>query len=268
METTHNTKQIPSLALDFTSKSICYLVYGNDEKMDCGEIALDSTLDDYRQAVENAVYDNSFLLNDYRHTTASLHSNHFVLLPQELNDAGMARKMIEASFSKLEGEVLVGNVAGTDAAVACDVDGGLIGFLRRTFPGVVLMHHLSPLVAFCVKAYAEDTACLHLCIDEKDAHIVVVKQGALMMANSFPYHNLDDVIYYALNVWKTCGLDARRDMLRLSGDNTLRSQLAEKLRQWIANAMPEMMPAQALRLGRGAMSIPFNLLTLALYGND
>ena len=73
------------------------------------------------------------------------------------------------------------------------------------------------------------------------------------------------MVYYALNVWKTCGLDARRDMLRLSGDNALRSQLAEQLRQWIANAMPEVMPAQALQLGRDAMGIPFNLLTLALF---
>ena len=94
---------------------------------------------------------------------------------------------------------------------------------------------------------------------------MVVKQGALQLANTYPYHSLDDVVYYALNVWKTCGLDARRDMLRLSGDNALRSQLAEQLRQWIANAMPEVMPAQALQLGRDAMGIPFNLLTLALF---
>ncbi len=265
METTHITNQMPSLALDFTGKSIDYLVYGNGEKVECGHLALDSTLDDYRRAVENAVYDNAFLLSDYKSITAAIHSSHFLILPQELSDAAMARKMMEASFTRLEGDVLLCNVEGTQASVACDVDGGVVAFLRRTFPGAAVLHHLAPIIAYCIRAYGEDTACLHLSIDGSQAHIVVVKQGALQLANTYPYHSLDDVVYYALNVWKTCGLDARRDMLRLSGDNALRSQLAEQLRQWIANAMPEVMPAQALQLGRDAMGIPFNLLTLALF---
>ena len=96
METTHITKQMPSLALDFTGKSIDYLVYGNGEKVECGHLALDSTLDDYRRAVENAVYDNAFLLSDYKSITAAIHSSHFLILPQELSDAAMALDMMEA----------------------------------------------------------------------------------------------------------------------------------------------------------------------------
>ena len=50
----------------------------------------------------------------------------------------------------------------------------------------------------------------------------------------------------------------------LTGDNTLRSTLAEQLREWISFVMPEVLPAQALQLGRDALSIPFNLITIAL----
>lgn len=106
---------------------------------------------------------------------------------------------------------------------------------------------------------------MHIAIYDHDSHIVVIKQGALYMANTFQYRAIEDVAYYALNMWKSCALTSKRDKVMLSGDNSLRTQLAEQLRQWIAYVMPEVLPTQALQLGRDATILPFNLITLALY---
>lgn len=250
--------------LDIGEEHIDYLIANGDQESKRGEIALDQNLGDYRQALENAVYDNTFLLDDYAHTTIAVHAHHFTLLPQQLVDDGLTEKVMNASFTSMEGDLLTYPIAGTDAAIACDVPQGVVGFLRRTFVGAKIMHNLVPLCAYCVKAYAEETACMHISINEHLAHIVVIKKGKLQMANTFTYRALEDVAYYALNMWKTCKLENKRDKVMLTGDNTLRSTLAEQLREWISFVMPEVLPAQALQIGRDALSIPFNLITIAL----
>ncbi len=263
MENAQNTLQHRSLVLDIDSASIGFLIYGGGEDFETGTIMLDSSLSDYRQALENAVYDNAQLLNDYANITIGIHSQHFALLPQELADKGLSEKILAASFTTIEGDVLCHPIAGSDAAVACDLPSGVLGFLRRTFANATIMHHLAPLCNYCLKAYAEDTACLHISINQDEAHIVVVKQGLLQMANTFQFRALEDVAYYALNMWKTCGLDTSRDKVLLSGNNQLRRELTEQLRQWIAYVMPEVLATEALRLGRDAINLPFSLITLA-----
>ena len=266
MDSLHNTSQYHSLALAVTARSISYLIYGNDQSIENGTITLDCTAGDYRKAIENAVYDNPFLLNDYHRITISLQTSHFLLIPQEIEH--LAKKMMEASFTKIEGDILTNHIADTNVAVACDVENGVVAFLRRTFPTSLILHHLTPLATYCARAYGEDTACMHVAIGNEEVNIVVIKHGLLQMANTYSHRNIEDAVYYVLNAWKTCSLDNRHDKLQLSGDNTLRTRLVEQLRQWIAYAMPEVLPAQALKLGRDAINIPFNLLTLALYENN
>lgn len=265
MNTTHNTSQLPSLALDITSENMSYLIYGNAEKIETGTIKLINNAGDFCKALENAVYDNAFLLNDYASANIAVHSQHFALMPQEMVKCGMAQKVLEASFTTVDGDMLSCLIAGTDAAIACDSPHGVVGFLRRTFTGAKLLHHLAPLCSYSVGAYAEETACMHISLNKIEAHIVVVANGKLHMANTFQYRALEDVAYYALNMWKTCQLDNRRDKVLLTGENEPRTLLAEQLRQWIAYVMPEVVPAQALRLlGGNATTLPFNLITLAL----
>ena len=263
MDNAHITSQLQRLALDINSASIQFIIFGSNDDCSTGTIALDSSTN-YRQALENAVFDNPQLLNDFASTAIAIHSQHFALLPQQVASDGLSENVLAASFTGLDGDVLTSEIAGTDAAVACEVPSGVLGFLRRTFATATIMHHLVPLCSYCMRSYALDTACLHISIAQGEAHIVAIKQGQLQMANTFHYRAIEDVAYYAMNMWKTCGLNASRDKVLLTGDNNLRRKLAEQLRQWIAYVMPEVLPAEALKLGRNAMSVPFNLITLAL----
>ena len=268
MDISHNTSQLRSLVLDIDRKCVSFMVHGGSEPVVTGTIALDESMGNYLNALENAIYDNPLLLDDYAGTTIAVHPPHFVLLPQELVDAGMAAKVLEASFSTVDGTVLAHHIAGSTAAVACDIPRGVLAFLRRTFVGAVVMHHLVPLCGYCIGAYSEETGCMHISLDENSAHMVVVKQGELQMANSFHYRALEDVAYFALNMWKASALDSRHDKVLLSGDNSRRSSLAEQLRQWLPYVMPDVLPSSALKFGKDAISLPFNLLTLAIYENN
>ncbi len=94
---------------------------------------------------------------------------------------------------------------------------------------------------------------------------MATRNGKLQLANTYPYRSTDDIIYFALAAFKECNFDSRADKILLSGKNELRSSLAEQLRQRIAHVMPEVFPAQALALGKEAITLPFNIIATALY---
>lgn len=261
MDSTLNTSSQQALVLDIGKASISYLIFGKGIKAEAGEIALDGS--DLKQTLENAVYDTPQLLEEYHHTTIALHSQHFVVMPAELMPK--ADMIFQASFSNLKGELMTCKVKNTDAAIACDVPQGVTAFLNRTFGNPELLHHLAPLIAYCAETYADDNGCLHININKEEAHFVATRNGKLQLANTYPYHSLDDIIYFALAAFKECSFDSRTDKIILSGDNELRSQLAERLRQWVAYAMPELFPAKAIPLGKDAISLPFNIIATALY---
>lgn len=264
MDSTRNITQ-RALAIDIGIDKLSYLVYAQGMRVVMETVALDAGAD-LKQALENAVYDTPPLLEEYCHTTIALHSQHFVVMPAELAEQKMAKRVFDASFSQLEGELMLCKVKNTDAAIACDVPRGVTAFLSRTFGNPQLLHHLAPLCAYCTEAYADENGCLHINIDHDEAHIVATRNGKLQLANTYSCHSVDDIIYFALAAFKECRFDSRADKILLTGDNELRSRLAEQLRKRVAYAMPEIFPAQAITtLGNEAIKLPFNLITTALY---
>lgn len=268
-----NVEQL-SLAININRDKLCYIIYNNsislsNEPAITGFIPINaSTTEDWCKALENAVYDNPFLLDDYNRCTISLLSQHFTLMPQEVADAGLATQVLEASFSSVEGDILTSIIKGTETVIACDVPQGVVGFLRRTFTSPTLLHHLSALCRYCCDAYAEENGCLHVLVENNLAHLVVTRQGRLLLANTVQYRSHDDLVYFVLNTWQSCEMSNSSDKILTSGDNELRQQLAQSLRQWVKYAMPEVLPAQALKLSRDAVNIPFHLILLALYENN
>lgn len=268
MDITHISSQLRQLVLDIDNESISFMVHGGSEPVDAGTIKLDKGDGDFIKALENGVYDHAMLLEEYGSVKIVVHSPHFVVMPQELVDGAMAEKVLAASFTRVDGAVLTSSIARSGVAVACDYPRDVLGFLQRTYVGASIMHHLVPLCSYCLEAHNEDTGCEHIFITPAEAHIVAMKQGHLQLANTFTYRSIEDVVYYALNVWKASDLDSRRDKVLLSGDNALCRALAEHLREWISYVMPEVAPTLALKLGKDAITMPFNLLALALYENN
>ena len=236
-----NFQQQDSLAVDISDSGLSYIIYNKGGNLETGNIAFDSTGNEMKRVLEDTVYNNPVLLNEYSGTTIALHSQRFALMPAEIADTALAQRVLEASTASIDGEMLMCEVKNTDAAIACDVPQGVTAFLQRTFGNPVLLHHLAPLCTYCAAAYADDNGCLHINIGDKEAHIVATRNGRLQMANTYPYRQLDDIVYFALAVFKECHFDSHADKVMLTGDNELRAQLAEQLRQWIAYVMPEVM---------------------------
>ncbi len=244
-----------------------YMLYDIDEEnsLIVGEVSLDLSAGNYLKALENAVYDNPVLLDDYRRVRVMVDSRHFVLLPPQFGDEDDARETFEATFPTMQGDFSLCRLQRCNMHIGFEMPQGTIAFLNRTFNMPPIFHHLYPLCEH-YKFHDEKrgVACMHLNLHEESIDVLVVHGRRLLMANTFACRSSLDAVYYALNAWKSLNLDVQKDQLLLTGTKALRDSVTPTLRQYICYVMPAIFPAAALKIGQDAVKAPLELILLAL----
>lgn len=256
-----------TLQLAFAAEEVQFTLHDIDEEnsLITGSLALDLSSGNYLKAVENAIYDNPVLLDDYKQVRIMVESQRFMLLPPEFADETDAQDAFEAVFSDVEGDFALCSLPRCGVLIAYEMPKGLLGFLQRTFNMPPVVHHLYPLMEHFKQQDERRTgACLHLNLHEERIDILIVADGELVMANSFPCTEPANAIYYTLNAWQSFGLDANKNELFVTGGKPLRDATIPALRKYINYVMPSIFPAAALRIGQDAVKAPLELILLAL----
>jgi len=216
------------------------------------------------QSLEDAIYDTPVLLGEYRSVKVLVHSDHFVLLPVQTTPDD-CQLLVSQAFPGDDGDVVVGELPGGQAKLACLVQPGLQAFLGRTFNYPEVYHHLFPLCGYYRELnHGTELSRMFLNLRATGMDMAIYCGGNLQCANSYAFENADDAAYFALNAWRTHGLDQLTDELQLTGDNDVRAAMTPVLRQYVKFVMPAVYPAAAMRLGRNAMQAPLELILLAL----
>ena len=216
------------------------------------------------QALEDATYETPELLNDYRRVRIVVSSRHFVLLPMETSDDDCA-ELVRAAFPADDGEAAVCPLLKNGVKIAYLMPQGTQAFLGRTFSYPEVYHHLYPLCEhFKTLNRGDNLSRMFLNLNAESMDMAIYRKGAFVCANSYQFTNTQDATYFALNAWRSNGLDQLADELQLIGDRTMRAAMTPLLRKFVKYVMPAEYPAAAMQLGRNAMQAPLELILLAL----
>ena len=230
-----------------------------------GEIPLDTSASTYLKAVENAIYDNSPLLDDYGNVSLLVDTTHFVLLPTEVTDDQEADELLRLQFPELEGDAALCALPRCGVKLAFELPPEVLGFLQRTFNMAPIVHHLQPLCEYYARfCQRSGVRRMFLNFHDERMDMVVFDRDRLQLANTFEPRNANDAAFMALHAWESLSMDVHTDELQLTGDKSVRDPVAQELRRYISYVMPAIFPAAAMRLSHDAMRAPFNLITLAL----
>lgn len=255
-----------TLMLALRHDNISFILYNEQENdsLITGTLDLDLGAGSYLQAVENAVYDNPVLLDDYRRVAILVSAPHFLVLPPEVDDADQAAPLLEAAYPDDDNDVAVCRLPKCGVNIAFGLQRGLQQFLNRTFNLAPVHHHLYPLCEH-FKHLNEGTSIARMFINlhRNDMDMAIFNQGRLVMANSYPLRNAADATFLTLHAWKSYQLDPLNDEIQLTGDKNWRDTLATELRRYVRYVMPAIYPAAALRLGHDATKAPLDLILLA-----
>ena len=118
-----------TLQLALCPKVIQYTLFDVDEEnsLIAGEVPLDLSGGSYLKAVENAIYDNPALLQDYKQVRVLIFSQHFMILPPEYSAETDAEEAFRAMYADAKGDVATCFLPRCHAHIAFEVEKGLIG---------------------------------------------------------------------------------------------------------------------------------------------
>ena len=246
--------------------SVKFILYSNAEEnsLISRELPLSVGAEDYLKALENCVYDNPVLLQDYKKVAVLVESSHFVLLPDEMVDDDAMHEVMDYMYADDGGDREVCSMIDGKVSVAYTLNKGVVAFLRRTFYNPDIVHQLVPLVRYsCEKSEKSSIAKMFVHIADDGMDVCVCRKGELLFANTFGYRSVDEAAYYILNVWQNLELDVYSDELQISSEKTVREQLMPQLRKYISYVMPIIFPASAMKIGQDAIKAPFDLILLS-----
>lgn len=231
-----------------------------------GTLPLDLTAGSYLKALENAVYDNTALLNDWKQVRLVADAERMMIMPKELEaDDDLALDALQAAYPNAQGDWALCAMPRCQALMGFELPEGVLSFLQRTWNMPQIVGRLYPMAEHYAAHDRERTgATMHLNLQPDKADVVVIKDNRLLLANTYSLRSTADAAYFALHAWLSCGLDARHDEMLVTGPLPLRQELLPQLRTRVSYVMPAIFPAAALKIGQDAVKAPLHLMLLAL----
>lgn len=255
-----------NLLMRLDGSAIKFILYSDEENdsLISRKLPLNVTGDDYLKALENCIYDNPVLIQDYKHIAVSIESSRFAVLPVEVSDEDLMNDIMDYMYVGDSEDRYICDLTSGKSTIAFTVPQGVVSFLQRTFNMPEIVHHLVPLCAYSAeKSTKSGISKMFVYLSDNRMDMCIYRKGELLMANTFRYRNSEEPSYYILNAWQTFGMDVLTDELQLSGDKMIRDLLMPILRKYISYVMPIIFPAAAMKIGQDAIKAPFDLILLS-----
>lgn len=216
------------------------------------------------KALQDAIYDNPLLLNDFHSVSILLPQERFLLLPDLLDDTDSADDAFRHAFPRIPSdapaELILTELPGMRARIALEVPRNTLGFLRRTFNNPRILHPLTPLAIWFRSRHSGPTAGKMIAnLRGRRVDIVILGSTAPLLINSFPIHHPMDAVYYIMACRESLGVRPT-DELILAGDPADRTAVMGELRRFIRYVLPAIIPTEMFRAGRAALRAPFEMV--------
>ena len=255
------------LALRINEKKLHVVLFCSveDNSLIYREITLDPAAQSLHKALEEAVYDNPLLLSDFERVDCVIESDKFTIIPSEIDDIDLQKKIFTETFSTFNGEIITNKLNELNATIMMGVSKDLVNFLRRTFNNPEILHHLTPLcIYFNRKSRLGNAGKMYAYIHENRLDLLAFGKDSLKLANTFNFRDPMDANYYILACRDMLKLDPSSDEMLIAGDNTVREAITPTLREYLAYVMPVIFPSAMFKAGKDALNAPFDLIVLPL----
>ncbi|MDE6309427.1 MAG: DUF3822 family protein [Muribaculaceae bacterium] len=214
----------------------------------------DDNADSITRRLEETIYANEWLVNDFGRVSVIYDGSDYTVLPPA----------IAADTEPAEGWIRC--QAGAVETLDFKIPPSLSNFVMRTWPSATIEHRVAPLSRyFYSKSRIGQAGKMYVNVsDRRTLDIIVYGRGGLRMLNTFTYTDTVDAVYFIMAARELLQLDQMTDELIIAGDRTLRDQLTETLRDLLAGVMPAIFPATLYGSNECASEAPFSLIVMPL----
>lgn len=171
----------------------------------------------------------------FRQTNILIHSTRYTVVPLELFEDEQMENIFYQNFAKINNEIILCNVLGkSNMVILFSMDKLTHLYLNERFPKVRFFSSVSPQIEYLAsKSRLGNNRKLYANIQPQNIDVFCFENGKSLLLNTYSTANLQDKIYYLMNVWEQLKYDQERDEIHLTGLNQECCTLAESLRKYI-----------------------------------
>lgn len=219
----------------------------------------------YAESLKEFFFENELFSYPFRKVRLLCEASPYTLVPEAVYRDGCAERFLRFNLTAPAGYPLTDRLPEAGAVVVYGLDKDVFEFCSRSLLGPEFLHHITPLLAYWGKLSRTSLRKqLFADLHGNSVDVVCFERGKLLFANTFPFEQPNDILYYLLYVWKQQGMDQLNDSIRISGHPRLRMQLTETLHTYIRSVTVGEAPAETYLWGEEAVKAPLDLLTSAL----
>lgn len=219
--------------------------------------------------LKEALMNEPLLKEDYQRVNVLVNNPHCTIVPVahfNQNDIGDVYKL---NFPKDSMPHVSYNVLRrSGVALVFGLDKRLYQLVLDDFPRARFYASSSTLIEFFSEKSMQSTnRKMYIYLHEREMSVYVFDMGRLLFLNTFAVNSIDDMQYFALNVWQQMGMDQIDDALFIVGDNDKRQEFADKIQYFLNSVnLIDRKEDFKTKITLGNEYIPYDLQTLLVCG--
>ena len=192
-----------------------------------------SLLEDKIIEIQN---NDEFLTREYKSVLFSYQSPKYTLIPGPLFKKDNLKTYFEFNhYLEDLDEIHYNRLKGTDAYNIFAIPAELSGIVQRSFGNVNFFNHTTPLVENGLVNHggrsSQKVAIANIYGNYTD--IAVIQGDKLLLCNTFPWKNEEDLVYFILYIYEELKLNGEETPLVISGEMLKNSTVYDMLRSYI-----------------------------------
>ena len=177
------------------------------------------------------------LKHSFKHVNILIHSSRYTIVPLELFEDEHMETLFYQNVKESKNEIVLCNILGkSNSVILFSLDKLTHLLLSEHFTSARFFASISPQIEYLtIKSRQGNTCKMYINIHQGDMDAICLNKGKLLLVNTFPSPNANDIVYYTLNIWKQLDYDQTRDELHLTGNNDRKKEITKELQKYISH---------------------------------
>ncbi len=216
-------------------------------------------------AFEEVVYRNEQFLLPFKRTDVVVVTPVYSLIPISLQSEEKETDTLSLLYPGMEGKYMCNKFRKNDMVNQFAMDETIYNFLTRTLSVTRVTHYITPILEYFVeRSKFGNYSKLYVNVESDRLDLFCFNRNQLILANSFPFQQLNDAIYFILYTWEKLALSQINDELHICGDSGLRSRMVPQIAKYIQRVLPLNPPTSWYVAPADNKPLPLDLKTLSL----
>jgi hypothetical protein len=168
--------------------------------------------------IKELILKDDFLTRKYKKVNVVMPSQKFTIIPGPLYDPAKKDEYFTFNHNIEKDQIIsVNKLSDPDAFLLFALSGPVSDVVSNFFPGIQVYHHLKPLldhISFSRRSVNGNY--IHIHVEREFFNLIIYNHNTLLFCNSFTYRNINDMIYYVMNVFRSMDIK-QEETIHFSG---------------------------------------------------